>query len=132
MSAVQGAGDPRFAAMRDVLQANIDSGADLGASAAVTLDGQFVVDMWGGWADQEKQKPWQADTITNVWSTTKTMTNLAALVLASRGELDVFSPVSRYGPEFGQNGKQGIEVRHLLSHTSGVSAWAQPVFDEDI
>ena len=132
MSAVQGTCDPRFAAMRDILQANIDSGADLGASVAVTLDGKPVVDIWGGWADQENTKPWQADTITNVWSTTKTMTNLAALVLASRGELDVFSPVSRYWPEFAQNGKQGIEVRHLLSHTSGVSAWAQPVVVEDI
>lgn len=132
MSAVQGTCDPRFTAMRDVLQANIDSGADLGASVAVTLNGQFVVDLWGGWSDQEKTKPWQTDTITNVWSTTKTMTNLAALVLASRGDLDVFSPVSRYWPEFAQNGKQGIEVRHLLSHTSGVSAWAQPVVVEDI
>lgn len=132
MSAVQGTCDPRFAAMRDVLQANIDSGADLGASVAVTLDGQPVVDIWGGWADQQKTRPWQADTITNVWSTTKTMTNLSALVLASRGELDVFSPVSRYWPEFAQNGKQAVEVRHLLSHTSGVSAWAQPVVVEDI
>ncbi|MCZ2108584.1 MAG: beta-lactamase family protein [Dehalococcoidia bacterium] len=132
MPDIKGTCDPRFAALFDILQANIDSGADLGASVAVTLNGETVVDIWGGWANQEKTREWQADTITNVWSTTKTMTNLAALVLASRGELDVFSPVSRYWPEFAQNGKQAIQVRHFLSHTSGVSAWAQPVVVEDL
>jgi CubicO group peptidase (beta-lactamase class C family) len=118
--------------MRDVLSKNIDAGADVGASAAVTVDGEMVVDIWGGWADEAKTQPWERDTITNVWSTTKTMTSLSALVLASRGELDVFAPVSKYWPEFAQNGKERVEVRHLMSHTSGVSAWAQPVAVEDI
>jgi CubicO group peptidase (beta-lactamase class C family) len=99
---------------------------------AVTIDGEMTVDIWGGWADEAKTTPWQADTITNVWSTTKTMTALSALVLVSRGELDVFSPVARYWPEFAANGKAAVEVRHLMSHTSGVSAWAQPVVTEDI
>jgi CubicO group peptidase (beta-lactamase class C family) len=132
MPLVEGSCDERFGAMRQLLQANIDSGADLGASVAVTVDGKPVVDLWGGWADQEKTRPWLADTITNVWSTTKTMTNLAALVLVDRGELDVFAPVAKYWPEFAANGKQGVEVRHLLSHTSGVSGWAQPVVVEDL
>ncbi|MBI2766387.1 MAG: beta-lactamase family protein [Chloroflexi bacterium] len=132
MTTVQGTCDDRFTAMRDLLQANLDSGADLGASVAVTLEGAPVVDLWGGWADAEKTRPWTADTITNVWSTTKTMTSLSALVLADRGELDVFAPVAKYWPEFAANGKGAIEVRHLMSHTSGVSAWAQPVVVEDI
>ncbi len=132
MTAVQGTCDQRFTAMRDLLRANLDSGADLGASVAVTLDGQPVVDLWGGWADTAKTRPWEADTITNVWSTTKTMTALSALVLVDRGELDVFAPVAKYWPEFAANGKSAIEVRHLMSHTSGVSGWAQPVVVEDI
>ncbi|MBI5947075.1 MAG: beta-lactamase family protein [Chloroflexi bacterium] len=132
MADVHGTCDARFSAMRDLLSANIDSGADVGASVAVTLDGKPVVDIWGGWADTAKTKPWQADTITNVWSTTKTMTSIAALVLVDRGELDVFAPVAKYWPEFAANGKAAIEVRHLMSHTSGVSAWAQPVVVEDI
>jgi len=132
MTAVQGTCDQRFTAMRDLLQRNLDSGADLGASVAVTLDGQPVVDLWGGWADTAKTRPWEADTITNVWSTTKTMTALSALVLVDRGELDVFAPVAKYWPEFAANGKSAIEVRHLMSHTSGVSGWAQPVVVEDI
>lgn len=132
MAEIQGFCDERFSAMRGLLSASIDSGSDLGASVAVTIDGKFLVDMWGGWTGEARTRPWQADTITNVWSTTKTMTNLSALVLASRGELDVFAPVAKYWPEFAQNGKEHIEVRHLLSHTSGVSGWAQPVVVEDI
>jgi len=129
---IHGSCDARFAALKDILSRNIDSGADVGASVAVNLDGEMVVDIWGGWADDARTRPWERDTITNVWSTTKTMTAISALVLASRGELDVFAPVARYWPEFAQNGKERVEVRHLLSHTSGVSAWEQPVTVEDI
>jgi CubicO group peptidase (beta-lactamase class C family) len=118
--------------MRELLSANIDSGADLGASVAVTLDGEMAVDIWGGWADEAKTRPWVEDTITNVWSTTKTMTSLAALVLAEQGELDVFAKVSKYWPEFAANGKQDIEVRHLMAHTSGVSGWAKPMTIEEV
>ena len=132
MAEVQGSVDPRFVAMRDVLQANVDSGADLGASVAVVLHGEPVVDLWGGFADHEATKPWERDTITNVWSSTKTMMALSALVLVDRGELDVHQKVAHYWPEFAANGKQDIEVRHLLSHTSGVSGWDQPVTTEDI
>jgi len=113
--------------MADLLSANIDSGDDVGASVAVTLDGTVVVDIWAGWTDETRTAPWQSDTIINVWSCTKTVTSLAALVLVERGELDVFKPVAYYWPEFAANGKGAIEVRHLLSHTSGVSGWEQPV-----
>jgi len=127
MAEIQGAYDPQFSAMADLLSANVDSGADVGASIAVTLDGNMVVDIWSGWFDESKTIPWQSDTITNVWSSTKTVTSLAALVLVDRGDLDVFKPVAHYWPEFAANGKGAIEVRHLLSHTSGVSGWEQPV-----
>jgi CubicO group peptidase (beta-lactamase class C family) len=92
----------------------------------------MVVDLWGGWADEAQTTPWTENTITNVWSTTKTMTSLAALVLVERGQLDPYAKVSTYWPEFAANGKEGVEVRHLMSHTSGVSAWAQPVEVADI
>ncbi len=132
MSEVHGFCDARFSHMREILAANLDSEEDLGASVAVTLNGETVVDMWGGWADSAQTTPWTEHTITNVWSTTKTMTSLAALVLAERGELDVHAPVSKYWPEFAANGKSLVKVRHLMSHTSGVSAWAQPVAIEDM
>lgn len=132
MAEIQGAYDPQFSAMADLLSANVDSGADVGASVAVTLDGNMVVDIWSGWFDESKTIPWQSDTITNVWSSTKTVTSLAALVLVDRGHLDVFKPVAHYWPEFAANGKGAIEVRHLLSHTSGISGWEQPVEVADL
>ena len=132
MTEVQGTVDPRFEAMREILQKSINSGADLGASVAVVLHGEPVVDLWGGWSDTDKTVPWGRDTIVNVWSSTKTMMALSALVLADRGELDVYEKVAHYWPEFAANGKADIEVRHLLSHTSGVSGWAQPVVVDDI
>lgn len=132
MAEIQGTYDPRFSAMADLLSANVDSGTDVGASVAVTLDGNMVVDIWAGWVDKAKTTPWQSDTITNVWSSTKTVTSLAALVLVDRGALDVFKPVAHYWPEFAANGKGAIEVRHLLSHTSGVSGWEQPVKVADL
>jgi CubicO group peptidase (beta-lactamase class C family) len=132
MTEVDGTCDERFAAMRELLAANLASGADLGASVAVTLEGEPVVDLWGGWADPGQTVPWTRDTITNVWSTTKTMMALSALVLVERGLLDVYAPVSDYWPEFAANGKENVQVRHLLSHSSGVSGWAQPVVLEDL
>src|SRR3954452_20881390 len=132
MAEINGSFDPRFSAMADILSSNVDSGADVGASVAVTLDGAMVVDIWAGWADEARTSPWQRDTITNVWSSTKTVTAIAALTLVSRGQLDPFKPVAYYWPEFAANGKEAIEVRHLLSHTSGVSGWAQPVEIADL
>jgi CubicO group peptidase (beta-lactamase class C family) len=60
------------------------------------------------------------------------MTSLCALVLVERGLLDVHEKVATYWPEFAANGKEGVEVRHLMSHTSGVSGWAQPVVMDDL
>lgn len=132
MADIHGAADDRFAAIADLVSASIDAGTDVGASVAIVHEGEMVVDLWGGWADEAKTVPWEADTITNVWSTTKTMTFLSALMLADRGELDFHAPVATYWPEFAANGKEAVEVRHLMSHTSGVSGWAEPVTGDDI
>jgi CubicO group peptidase (beta-lactamase class C family) len=132
MADINGFCDSRFGQMHEHLSASIDSGDDVGASVAVTIDGETVVDMWGGWADAERTTPWSEHTITNVWSTTKTVMSLCALICADRGLIDVHAPVSTYWPEFAANGKEGVLVRHLLSHTSGVSGWAQPVDTSDI
>lgn len=125
---VQGRCDERFGAVRDILAANIEAGEDLGASVAITFEGELVVDMWGGWSDQARTVPWGRDTITNVWSTTKTMTALCALMLADSGELDLDAPVARYWPEFAAAGKgERVKMRHLLGHTAGLSGWAEPI-----
>ena len=124
--------DDKFKSLNQILERQIDADYDLGASMALAVDGEIVLDVWGGWADEEHTKPWEADTITNVWSTTKTMTAISALLLMERGSLDPDATVASYWPEFAQNGKEDIRVRHILSHTSGVSAWAQPVTTEAI
>ena len=120
MAEVHGTCDERFEGVRAALAANFDAGLDVGASAAVVLDGELVVDVWGGVIDDDGT-PWDRDTIINVYSTTKTMTALSALLLADRGELDVDAPVARYWPEFAANGKDGVLVRHLLGHTAGLA-----------
>ena len=131
MADVQGTCDARFERVREAFAANLDQGLDVGASVAVTIAGQPVVDLWGGSTDAEGTTPWQRDTIINVWSTTKTMTALCALVLADRGEIDLHAPVARYWPEFSANGKEGVEVRHLLAHTAGLPGWDVPMTPED-
>ena len=122
----------RFDPLRELFAAKLESGEDLGASLAVNIDGEMVVDLWGGWADEARTVPWTENTITYVFSTTKTMTSLAALVLVDRGELDLDANVAAYWPEFAARGKAGIKVRQLLSHTSGVSGWDQPITLEDL
>jgi len=129
---IHGRCDGRFEAVRGALARNLDSGAELGASLVVDMDGETVIDMWGGFCDQARAIPWSEQTITNVWSSTKTVTSLAALMLADRGELDVDAPVAAYWPEFAANGKQDVLVRHLMSYSSGVSGLDQPAVTEDL
>ena len=132
MADVQGTCDTRFGPVRDALAGHLESGNETGASITVNVDGRTVVNIWGGWCDPGHGRPWSENTVTNVWSTTKTVTNLAALMLADRGLLDPYAPVAKYWPEFAENGKERIEVRHILSHTSGVSGWEAPFSTEDM
>ncbi|MCA6300030.1 MAG: beta-lactamase family protein [Phenylobacterium sp.] len=129
---VHGTCDPRFEGVRRTFAANLESGADVGASFAVTIDGEMVIDLWGGFADPGQTRPWEADTLVNVYSTTKTMTALTALLLADRGELDFHAPVAKYWPEFAANGKSAVTVAHLMSHSSGLSGWKEPLAVEDL
>jgi CubicO group peptidase (beta-lactamase class C family) len=116
-----------FTPVRTAFEKNFADGLEVGASVAVTIDGELVVDLWAGSADQAGAEPWTRDTITNVWSTTKTMTALCALLVADRGELDLHAPVARYWPEFAAAGKEEVQVRQLLGHTSGLAGWDEPL-----
>jgi CubicO group peptidase (beta-lactamase class C family) len=131
LAEVHGSCDERFCGVQEALARRLDAD-ELGASIAVDLDGEVVVDLWGGYRDEARTTPWTRDTIVNVWSTTKTVLSLAALMLVDRGDLDVHAPVSGYWPEFSARGKKNIEVRHLMSHTSGVAGWDPPFTVEDM
>jgi CubicO group peptidase (beta-lactamase class C family) len=122
---VAGIHSTRFAEVREELERNFAERGEIGASVCVTVDGETVVDLWGG--DAEPGRVWNADTIGNVWSATKGATALCAHVLAVRGQLDVNAPVATYWPEFAKNGKDGILVRHLLNHQAGLPAVREPL-----
>jgi CubicO group peptidase (beta-lactamase class C family) len=123
---IQGSYDDLFTAVPTALAGLLDNG-DAGGSVAVFVDGEPVVDVWGGFADADRAMPWQRDTIAGVYSVTKTMTALCALILADRGQIDVEAPVGRYWPEFAVAGKEKVLVRHLLGHTAGLPDWDGPV-----
>ena len=131
MAQTHGTCASRFSGVRETLEESLEAD-DVGASVAVYLDGEPVVDLWGGYADAARTTPWQRDSILNTWSTTKTMTALCALILADRGDLDLAAPVARYWPEFAAAGKQDVEVRHLLSHTAGLPTWDEPMTVADL
>ena len=132
MSGVSGHCADEFAGVRECFENLIASGDELGASLCVTVDGEAVADLWGGCADPGRTRPWREDTLVNVFSLTKTMTALCVLLLAERGALELDRPVAAYWPEFAAAGKGGIEIRHLLAHTSGVSGWDRPIELADI
>ncbi len=112
---------PGYEPVRAAFEENFLLRQEIGAAFSVTRHGEAVVDLWAGWADPERTTPWQADTLSNVWSTTKGMTAICAHQLADRGLLDLDAPVAKYWPEFAAAGKQDIPVRWLLSHRSGVT-----------
>ncbi|MGI5237819.1 serine hydrolase domain-containing protein [Dactylosporangium sp. CA-139066] len=129
---VQGYARDQYAPVRAAFAENLATGVDAGASLCVTVDGETVLDLWGGPADAAGTRPWERDTIINVYSTTKTVTALVALLLADRGELDFDAPVARYWPEFAANGKAGVTVGHVMSHSAGLPAWREPMRTEDL
>ena len=124
---IQGSCDPRFKRVRDTFEAAFASGDELGAAVSLTLDGEPVVDLWGGWADEGRSQPWQSGTLVNVFSTTKGMTAICALRLVDAGLLDLDVPVARYWPEFAAAGKQDLPVRWLLTHQAGLPAVREPL-----
>lgn len=124
---LQGSCDSRFETVREAFAQGFASGEELGAALCVVLDGRVVVDLWGGWQDEARSRPWQRDTLVNVYSTTKGQTALAAHQLVDRGLLDLDAPVARYWPEFAAGGKEDLPVRYLLSHQAGLPAVREPL-----
>jgi CubicO group peptidase (beta-lactamase class C family) len=118
---VHGTCAPRFARVREAFARNFANG-EVGAAVAVTLDGQPVIDLWGGYADAARTRAWEHDTIVNVYSTTKGMTAICANQLLEAGRLDLDAPVADYWPEFAQAGKAQLPVRYLLTHQAGLAA----------
>ena len=128
---IKGECAPKFGGVKDAFAANFERGVEIGASFAAAIDGEVVVDLWAGDRDASGH-PWERDTNVNVYSTPKVMAALCTLMLVDRGELDLDASVASVWPEFGQKGKERVLVRHVLSHTSGVAGWEEPIRVEDL
>ncbi len=118
---------PGFESVRDVFEENFRSRGEIGATVAVVVGNELVVDLWGGMADPKAGRPWQEDTLVNMFSTTKGMSALAVAHAHSRGLFDYDEKVAAYWPEFAANGKEDITVRTLLSHQAGLCAIDTPM-----
>ena len=115
--------DPRFASVQKVFTERLEAGKEVGAAIAFSLNGESVVDLWGGfYAGKSSEREWERDTLVNTYSTTKGMTAICAHRLVEQGRLDLDAPVAEYWPEFAAAGKSEIPVRWLLSHQSGLPA----------
>jgi CubicO group peptidase (beta-lactamase class C family) len=122
MTEVHGTCDPTFQQVQEEFARNFTERGELGASVRITVDGEPVVDLWAGTADEIDGRPWEADTLACVYSCTKGVVALAAHLLVDRGLLDLEAPVADYWPEFGSNGKEQTTVRMLLDHSAGLPA----------
>jgi CubicO group peptidase (beta-lactamase class C family) len=117
---VQGTCKPGFERVKEAFEDNFASHGEVGAALALNVDGELAVDLWGGYADPQRTRPWEHDTIVNVFSTTKGITTTCAHRLVDQGLLDLDAPVARYWPEFAQGGKETLPVRYLLCHQAGL------------
>ncbi|HWH97362.1 MAG TPA: serine hydrolase domain-containing protein, partial [Pseudolysinimonas sp.] len=117
---LSGSYDPRFRGVVEAFVENYRLGDELGSAVSIVVDGRTVVDVWGGWTDLNRQTEWQRDTIVCMMSVAKGITAAGFFVLVDRGLIDVDAPVATYWPEFAQNGKADIPVRHVLDHRSGL------------
>jgi CubicO group peptidase (beta-lactamase class C family) len=127
---IQGTWDPRFARIRDAFAENFEKRNEYGATIAITIEGKPVVDLWAGHADKARTRPWQRDTIVNVFSTTKGMLAIAAHRMIDQGLFDLDALVTRYWPEFGQSGKERITVRQIFNHRAGLPALRRALSDD--
>lgn len=128
---IHGYCDERFQSLREEFEKNFMERGDIGASFAVSIEGELVADIWGGHRNQALTLPWEENTIVNVFSTTKTMTTLCALMLIDRGQLDINTKVTEYWPEYGQNGKQHTLVKHFMGHTAGLPGFGEQLTETE-
>ncbi len=117
---IHGTCEEKFQPVKELFQEIHQSGREVGSSFSVYKDGTPLIDIWSGYADKEKNKEWERDTLANVWSTTKGITALTIAHAYEQGILDYEEKVSTYWPEFASSGKDEITVGMLLSHQAGI------------
>ncbi|HWA19559.1 MAG TPA: serine hydrolase domain-containing protein [Devosia sp.] len=116
--AAQGFVAPGFEAVAEEFERNFTERSDVGAGFAAMHDGQMVVDLWGG--EAAGGAPWREDTLQVIYSGTKGLMAACVLKLIEQGKLDLNEKVATYWPEFAQNGKDTVRIRHVVSHGAGL------------
>jgi CubicO group peptidase (beta-lactamase class C family) len=122
-TAISGFAEPGFEAVREVFIQNFERRHELGAACCIYRGGEKVVDLWGGIRNEATGEPWEENTMVIVYSTTKGLAGLAMALAHSRGLFDYNERISKYWPEFAQQGKEKITVRQLLAHQAGLYAF---------
>jgi CubicO group peptidase (beta-lactamase class C family) len=125
---VDGSCDAAFAAVREAFTANFDDG-EIGAACAIVVDGRTVVDLWGGWADANRSRPWRANTLVNAYSVGKPIVALAVLQLVASGDLDLDASAAKWWPEL-TAGQRGATVRDALCHRAGIPSIRRPLTND--
>lgn len=120
---IHGACPDRFAGVREAFAANFESGQELGARFCLVEAGEVAVDLWAGFADRQRTRPFDERTLTAVFSTTKAVASLLIARLVDAGKLDYGQRVAEVWPQFGQAGKQDITVEQVMSHQAGLSGF---------
>lgn len=121
-----------FANLKRAFAQNFEQLNEVGAAISLVKNGEVLVDLYGGHRDVEKQLPWQADTVANVWSTTKGVVGICFAMLVDRGVLSYDTKLSEYWPAFRAEGKQDITLAMLLSHQTGLVGMRGECSVEDI
>jgi CubicO group peptidase (beta-lactamase class C family) len=126
--AIHGYCDLRFGSVLDAFREQFTDPDELGAAAAVVVDGAVVVDLWAGCADAGRTRPWTRNTVVPVFGISQLLSNLCVLILAGADVVELEAPVARYWPEFGDGGKVPLTVRQMLQQAPGLPQ-AAPGFD---
>jgi CubicO group peptidase (beta-lactamase class C family) len=124
----EGTFEPAFQPVVEAFIENYRVEEEIGSATALLVDGKTVVDIWGGYSDAQRSRPWKQDTIVCMMSVAKGISGIAFNILIDRGLVDPDAPVARYWPEFAQNGKEGVLVRHVLDHTAGLPVVLDPLW----
>ncbi len=129
---ISGRCDERFSAVRDAFAGNFAERGEVGAAICVMIDGEPVIDLVGGWADEARTREWERDTLVNFYSVGKAIVALLALQLVDDGSIALDDPIASVWPEFAVGGKQDATIRHALCHRAGVPAIRERLTNEDL
>ncbi|MBR7618086.1 beta-lactamase family protein [Phenylobacterium sp. 20VBR1] len=127
MTAIFGTCPPTFSAVREAFEANFERGAEMGARFSLVHGGEVVVDLWAGYADRQRTKPFDDKTLTAIFSSTKAIAALLIARLVDAGKLDYGQTVASVWPEFAQAGKAAITIEQAMSHQAGLSGFPDPM-----